>query len=95
MWNMLRNKGDHMNNKRVLSEGEGEIIISRRQHQELDISKYGPCPSCFVWLKLDKTMFRHQKICPGGRTTVTTNELLCALFLLDTLSKIMLGALFL
>jgi len=65
MWDIIRNKGDHMHNLRVLSEGIGEIILGRRQHGLFDVKQYGPCPKCFIWIKIDKTMFRHQLRCPS------------------------------
>jgi len=64
-WSLLRQEGDHENNMKVLDAGQGEFILSRRQHEHLDVSQYGPCPSCFAWLRLDKTLFKHQKTCPA------------------------------
>ena len=64
-WNILRNKGDNEHNQRVLSEGDGEIILGRRTHGSVKLEDYGPCPGCFQWLKLDKTMYNHQKVCPS------------------------------
>jgi hypothetical protein len=76
MWDCLRNEGDHLQNIRVKEEGAGEMIIGRRQHGSLDISLYGPCPGCTVWIKLDKTMYRHQQICPALIIGEADNRLL-------------------
>lgn len=65
MWDCLRNEGDHLLNIGVKEEGAGEMIIGRKHHGSLVISLYGPCPGCKVWIKLDKTMYRHQQICPA------------------------------
>ena len=44
----------------VVQNGSGELIISRRNPKEkrFDYKEYGPCPQCFLWLKL-KDMPRH------------------------------------
>ena len=65
MWAMLRHEGDHLNNVRVLKCGEGEMFIGRRNNDPFDINYYGPCPHCHIWIKVDKTMVRHQKVCPA------------------------------
>ena len=67
-WSMLRNKGDNQHNLKVLSEGTGEIILGRRTFESVNLKDYGPCPGCLQWLKLDKTMFNHQKICPSQQS---------------------------
>ena len=66
MWAMLRHEGDHINNVKVLKSGKGEMFIGRRNNSDpLDINDYGPCPNCHIWIKIDKTMVRHQKVCPA------------------------------
>lgn len=74
MWDCLRNNGDHLHNMEVKAGGAGEMIIGRRHHGSLDISLYGPCPGCKVWIKLDKTMYRHQHICPALITGEADNR---------------------
>lgn len=69
MWSKIRNQGDHKNNVKVIEKGEGEMILGRRQVGSFDMSKYGPCPTCFVWIKLDKTLYHHQSICPARTAT--------------------------
>jgi hypothetical protein len=64
MWDIVRNKGDHQQNMRVLNEGKGEFIVGRRHKGKFDVSHYGPCPRCYVWLKLDISLVKHQNICP-------------------------------
>lgn len=63
-WALLRNKGDHQHNLLVIGNQSGEFILGRRQDKELNVNQYGACPRCLEWIKLDKTMCRHQKICP-------------------------------
>lgn len=59
---LLRSGFNHMNNMKSLKQHKGEIILNRRP-ETLDISKYGPCPRCFLWM-LKKLLYRHQKTCP-------------------------------
>lgn len=67
MWDVLRNDGDSLNNKKVLKKGHGEMILGRRQFKgSLDVDQYGPCPGCHVWIKLNKTLHHHQKVCPAA-----------------------------
>ena len=49
---VLRNKGDNQHNVKVLESGKGDLVISRRNAQDLgkqpfDCQEYGPCPHCF------------------------------------------------
>ncbi|XP_014672580.1 PREDICTED: uncharacterized protein LOC106813048 [Priapulus caudatus] len=49
--NILRNKGNHMHNLRVLEANEGEIILSRRPAAPgtVYLDSYGPCKHCYAW----------------------------------------------
>ena len=48
----LRKIGDNKHNCKVLAEGIGEIILTRRPKKTLDISQFGPCLQCKQWLLL-------------------------------------------
>ena len=65
-WDIIRNEGDHMHNIKVIEDGSGEIILGRRQTGKFDVSKYGPCPNCSVWILLT-TMSNHQNLCPASQ----------------------------
>lgn len=72
-WDLLRNEGDHTHNCKVMKEGKGQFIVARRNIKEdFKISDYGPCPHCFLWMKLKVTMSRHQKVCAAFRTNKDT-----------------------
>ena len=58
---LLRMKGDHLHNLKVMQEQDGVVVIARRkQNMEFDIEQYGPCPECYSWLFM-KELDRHQK----------------------------------
>ena len=60
---ILRNRGNHEHNVQVHQECSGELILSRRNPKEksFDVKEYGPCPTCFLWIK-NKDMKRHTKV---------------------------------
>ena len=62
---LLRHSGDHEHNNRVLSQKRGELLLRRRVTEELDISQFGPCPTCYEWVTLGSIMW-HQTKCPGN-----------------------------
>ena len=70
----IRLKGDHRNNKKVLKEGVGELILSRRPTRELDVDNYGPCISCHQWLLLKK-MKRHLQTCNKEAAKMTKGQI--------------------
>ena len=75
MWDLLRNKGDHNNNVKIMKRGKGEVILGRRYTGELDMSEYGPCPGCFVWIKINgKSLYRHQETCSARVVNKTEKE---------------------
>lgn len=74
LWNMLRNRGDHSHNEKVIAKGKGELILGRRQKKQIKLEDYGPCPGCFQWLKLDITMYKHQKVCPAKTDNERTSS---------------------
>ena len=59
----LQFEGDHKHNKKVLKEGSGLFILGRRDKGHFSVKQYGPCHSCFQWLKL-RMIPRHQGSCP-------------------------------
>ena len=46
---LLRYKGNHKHNMKVLKEG-GELLFARRPQGEFNHTVYGPCPKCKDWL---------------------------------------------
>ena len=62
----VRKLGDHRHNKKVLKEGLGEIILSRRPDDVFNVSHYGPCVSCKEWMLL-KNLKRHHDICSKNK----------------------------
>lgn len=71
---MLRNRGDHSHNEKVIAKGIGELILGRRQQKQIKLEDYGPCPGCLQWLKLDITMHKHQKVCPAKTDNERTSS---------------------
>ncbi|CAC5384001.1 unnamed protein product [Mytilus coruscus] len=69
----LRKHGDNKHNKKVVSEGKGELILSRRPESNavvFDSSQYGPCINCYEWL-LFKNMKRHLEACTMQTVTMS------------------------
>lgn len=65
-FDILRNEGDHIRNKKTLKKGEGEMILGRRHKKHTSkVDEYGSCLGCHVWIKLDRTLRLHQKVCPA------------------------------
>ncbi|XP_069134528.1 uncharacterized protein [Argopecten irradians] len=61
---ILRSKGSNIHNENVIKQKKGEILLARRSGKEqFDVTKYGPCPNCFGWLRLS-VLDRHQAHCP-------------------------------
>jgi len=52
MLTLLRNKGDHKHNKRVMEAKQGELILARRPAgvKSIRTDQFKPCPSCFMWV---------------------------------------------
>ena len=58
---IIRNKGDNKHNLQVLEEKEGELVLARRPSStHFDVNDYGPCPSCYLWVKED-CLSQHQR----------------------------------
>ena len=51
---VLRYKSTHRHNRKVIEEGQGEILLPRKQGSisMFDVKQYGPCPYCFQWLSI-------------------------------------------
>ena len=62
LFDVLRIKGDNMHNVKVLQQKRGEMLLSKRPREGLDITHYGPCPNCSEWVKLS-VLVRHQLKC--------------------------------
>lgn len=65
---LIRNKGDNIHNMSVLQKGEGEILLSRRTQNKFSLKQYGPCPECFEWIQLEKSVATHRTSCPAFKT---------------------------
>lgn len=53
---LIRNKGDNIHSMSVLQKGEGEILLSRRTQNKFSLKQYRPCPECFEWIQLEKSV---------------------------------------
>ncbi|OWF34468.1 uncharacterized protein LOC110445058 [Mizuhopecten yessoensis] len=66
---VLRSKGSNIHNENVIKQKKGEILLARRSGKEqFDVTKYGPCPNCFGWLRLS-VLDRHQTHCPVNKNS--------------------------
>ncbi|XP_062583984.1 uncharacterized protein LOC134245743 isoform X2 [Saccostrea cucullata] len=45
----IRAKGDHLHNMKVMKEGKGELILSRRTGSFIS-EDFKPCPECLEWM---------------------------------------------
>ena len=64
---ILRLKGNHLNNLTVKKNKRGQIRLLRRKELKeneecFDLDDYGPCPCCFGWI-LKKNLKRHNTNC--------------------------------
>ena len=60
----LRYAGDNLHNMNVLKAEEGEFLISRKGVlTSFDVTEYGPCIECKLWLKLDSSLTTHTRKC--------------------------------
>ena len=73
---LLRNKGDHENNRRVVDEGEGELIVARWPNCEFEEKKYAPCPGCYLWLKLTDLTHHRTSRCISRESDPASTSLL-------------------
>ena len=59
--------GDDKNNRKVVENGEGEIIYAKRSNNNtFEVSLYGPCINCHEWMLLKglkETLFKMVCIC--------------------------------
>ena len=66
----LRKLGDDKHNRKVIDEKKGELVISRKSDDLLDVSKYGPCCKCREWCLLSG-LAKHYKRCEKGKTKMS------------------------
>ena len=60
---LIRREGNDLHNRRVVQEQEGEIVgLGKRPADKLDISQYGPCEICKLWVMF-KYLKPHVKKC--------------------------------
>ena len=73
----LRKLGDHKHNYRVIKEGMGELILSRRaaDMSELDVAQYEACTNCKEWLLL-KNMKRHLEMCSKQKVLISKRQVI-------------------
>ena len=95
---VLRFKGDHEHNLKVLKHKSGEIILGRRfTGSEFDVNKYGPCPTCYEWLKLS-VVDRHK--CPvpsnthSSKASLLTQSAILAGRITEKASKLLIDNVF-
>ena len=65
----LRNLGNHSHNKKVLEEGNGEILVTYRPKRDTKASDYVPCEACWAYV-LKGDLFRHRCKFPKKETRV-------------------------
>lgn len=72
---LLRLRGNHEYNLKVLANGGtvDDLMLARRENNELVTSDFGPCPKCLIWIK-ELNMKKHIRFCPA----VTSNSVTCA-----------------
>ena len=56
LFDIIRNKGDHMHNREVLKNGSGELLVSRRltekdEKRGIFTKDFSPCPKCYLYVK--------------------------------------------
>ena len=77
---ILRNRGNFEHNQRVLREGRGELILSRRPNRpDIPICNFLPCPGCLVFLvKYDMPAHaaKCEHVTPGQNVTVAADVML-------------------
>ena len=73
----LRRRGDDKHNRAVVEKKEGEIVGlgKRPKNDNLNISMYGPCPKCSLWVKI-KHVKQHYKKCTKNNESVNNKRLM-------------------
>ena len=75
-YDKLRASGDDAHNCKVITNGAGELILSRRPVQTFQSQNYGPCPKCREWM-MKNSIHRHQVKCKSpDQTKVSKKNLL-------------------
>lgn len=61
---LLKNKGNFIHNRSVLSKNKGSLIVGRRPSlsDEIEANDFLPCKFCFMFCK-KKKLYRHMKRC--------------------------------
>jgi len=62
----LRIQGDNKHNRKVLDDGQGELILARRPTTSFTSRQFGPCPFCYEWMKMN-TIPIHQRKCKKAK----------------------------
>ena len=64
-WDLLRNKGNHKHNQKVVSLKKGELLVVRRPKGKTFCSEdYTPCPSCKGWFLKSAIRAHYNYRCP-------------------------------
>ena len=73
----LRRRGDDKHNRAVVEKKQGEIVGlgKRPKTEKLDISLYGPCPACFLWVQI-KHVKQHYRKCSKKNESVNNKRLM-------------------
>ena len=75
-FNLLRAAGDDRHNCKVIGDGAGELLLSRRPTTAFQSKNFGPCPKCREWM-MKSTIPRHQSNCQSpDQTKLTKRNLL-------------------
>ncbi|XP_069109552.1 uncharacterized protein [Argopecten irradians] len=72
---ILRGKFNNAFNMETLKKGKGEILLERRPTKAFNLSDFGPCPKCLLWIA-KKLMRKHQKSCVVRGTGTAASSML-------------------
>lgn len=65
---LIRNMGNHKHNREVLTNGEGNLIVSYRPSRAVGAEDYAPCSSCYAYI-VRRDLWRHVcKVKPPSST---------------------------
>lgn len=80
MLTLLRNKGDHKHNKRVMEAKQGELILARRPAgvKSIRTDQFKPCPSCFMWVSDVAKHRSHSNRCVEKNEKISKRQLMVA-----------------
>ena len=64
LYEKIKNIGNHLHNTKVLTTGEGELVVAYRprKNEKTEYEDYGPCPYCYAYFP-KRELWRHNKSC--------------------------------